>query len=164
MNTKSDSLIIYHDGSARPNKRKKGLVMRSCIVAIEDNTATVIERQEGFGDSLTAEWKALFSALEYAISKDISDIQVYGDSQAVIMMALGYSKTNTEQMTICRETYLDLASQLNSIEFFWVKRDINLAGRFLDSGNGDYFKSGLSSLHNIDDIVVNPVEVPVPNF
>jgi ribonuclease HI len=80
------------------------------------------------GSSHVAEWKALLHALEIAAEFGLKDVQLLGDSKAVIDQANERQKCRSETSLRWREAYRDKVRSFRQVRLRHIKRTQNLAG------------------------------------
>jgi len=137
---------IYYDGEARPNPGR----MRGALVAIAGDRATVHELDLGQGGSEEAEWASLLAAVRLARKEGWREVEVMGDNQGVTDHANGLGSPKRPGILAAREELDRLAEGFDCLDILHAPRRLNLAGRYLESGDGAEFRMGLALLEGID--------------
>lgn len=88
----------------------------------------------GHGTNNVAEWTALIWAVQYAADRGWSNVEIMGDSKLVINQAIGKYQIKKKELQPYKEAFL-LASQGMTVSLKHVRRDFNLAGRYLQYGS-----------------------------
>lgn len=92
-----------------------------------ETTDQTVEENEYIGEATNnvAEWHGLLAGLRHAQSLEVDTLLVRGDSQLVIRQAKGEYDVNDEGLQPLHEEALDLADNLDQVDFEWVQRDLN---------------------------------------
>jgi len=78
------------------------------------------------------EYYAIIHALQDARGRGYTDIIIYSDSEVVTKQLNGEYRTKAEHLKLLASKVRNLQSRFNSVEYFWISRDINEAGLELD--------------------------------
>ena len=117
---------IYFDGGSVPNPGKM-----SCCVVIGKKIYQEIAFADGTNN--LAEWTAHLWACEIAIKNHHKDVTFYGDSNLVIMQALGKWKVKNKDFIPFKQNFDEMKKEFTSVKLIHVKRDFNLAGHVLEN-------------------------------
>ena len=111
---------LFFDGGCRPNpgQFEAAVVLRGTVHRFDDL---------GQGSSCDAEWLALIAALELAQSLGLSQIELIGDSRAVIAQA-NHAVHSGQAPPGYASTFLAVAAKGPPARIRWIKRTQNLAG------------------------------------
>lgn len=133
---------IYFDGEARPN-RWNGL-NRICVVVVRSQAnerIMLIDEAAGNGDAEKAEWKALIRAAEIAATFQ-GPVAILGDCLVIIDKTRSITSRNKSL-----QRYREIVGGAQ-IDLSWVPRGENLAGRWLEAGDGQYFRNGVAAFED----------------
>jgi ribonuclease HI len=124
-----EKVEVYFDGGIRPHPnggfakcygwviKRDGQVTEGKAMAIDENNV----------GSCAVEFDALILALrdvaQYAGEE--KEIEIHGDSRAVIDMCSGRGKPHSDMLYEKHLIVSELASQLNNLSFSWVPRELN---------------------------------------
>jgi ribonuclease HI len=117
-------LRIFFDGGCRPNPG------RMEVAAVARGVAYV-KRDAGTGDSEQAEWLALLHAVEVARDLGAEEVELLGDSKAVIGQAAGTAKCRSDHVA----AYRAAIAAVPRVRLRHVPRSKNLAGITLAKGH-----------------------------
>lgn len=148
-----DHIKAYFDGGCT-----KFGIMTVCVVIIHQDTAYVHSGIVGRGCSLQAEWTASLNAVY--LSKERlpgCSLELVGDCLAVLETVSGAIAPKNPISIAHQQSFNALMNDLSSVSYDWVRRDNNLAGRFLDGGAGAWFQHGLFMIENVYEIVMLPL-------
>jgi ribonuclease HI len=120
---------IYFDGGCSPNPGQ-----RTAGVVLCTTPKTCLSVNYGYGTNNEAEWLGLLTALVEAKELGYFNIQLIGDSNMVIQQASGKWKVNALNLLPYYNTFLKVKTDFEYISFKWVRRDLNLAGIYLEKG------------------------------
>lgn len=141
------STHIYFDGGC-----SKRHIMEVCVVVLRNGRADFVRTPVGRGDAMQSEWLALLFSVAIASTLGLQNVRLFGDNASVISLAQGYSQSSNS-------LYRNYSARLNtarqsfkSLDMSWVARGSNIAGRYLESGNGQWFRAGLSMLEDIEEV------------
>ena len=140
---------IYFDGEARPSR--KGL-MRACVIYVGGHSADVRDVPTGRGSSEDAEWLAFLMGVELALGMGLRRATFIGDNLGVINAVLGIERPKKPETRWFADRAATLLVDKPAYTARHVRRDLNLAGRFLECGDGPAFRSGLSLLEGADRV------------
>jgi ribonuclease HI len=92
-----------------------------------------------------AEYQALILLLRHLVEREKNDgprkgFLICGDSELVIRQMLGKYRVKKPHLVALHAEAMQLSSRLD-VEFSWVPRDRNLAGRLLESSGGKASRS-----------------------
>ncbi|WP_254601882.1 reverse transcriptase-like protein [Sphingomonas bacterium] len=121
MSGRTGRLRIFFDGGCRPNPG----TMEIAAVA---RGVTDAQRDIGRGDSQEAEWLALLHAVRIAIEIGAEDVELVGDSTAVIRQARGAAKCRDPEMRRHLAAYQAAVATIPRVRLRHVPRSKNLAG------------------------------------
>lgn len=112
---------LEFDGSCKPNPGPAGygFVIETANQTVEENEFI------GEGTNNQAEWQGLLEGLRRARALDVDTLLVRGDSELIIRQAKGEYKVNDEDLQPLHEEALELANNLDRVDFEWVERDLN---------------------------------------
>lgn len=79
------------------------------------------------------EYYAIIHALQDARGRSYTDIVIYSDSEVATKQLNREYKLKAEHLKLLANKVRDLQSRFNSVEFYWISRDINEAGIELDN-------------------------------
>ncbi len=142
---------IYFDGEARPNSTEG--INRVCVVVVRRDRVSIIDERSGHGDSGVAEWKALVKAIETAKLHNLKQVEIIGDSKLVIEGAIRTPSIRKEWESF-RDLYRQLSLTIPDVQLRWVPRDQNLAGRYLEAGDGPHFRNGVTAFEGLTAFTV----------
>ncbi|HET7482850.1 MAG TPA: ribonuclease HI family protein [Actinomycetota bacterium] len=111
---------LHTDGGARGNPGPAGIG----AVLADPNGEVIGEIAQGIGVTTNnvAEYKALIAGLELALAKDVTDLDVYMDSQLVVSQMKGEFK-------IKKETLRPLAIKANGLLRRFARAELHHVGR-----------------------------------
>lgn len=124
----SGRLRIFFDGGCRPNPGP----MEIAAVA---RGITYKRHDVGHGGSEEAEWLALLHAVEIAIALGAEEVELVGDSAAVIHQATGAWKCRDEAMRRHLAAYREAIAAIPRVRLRYTPRSKNLAGIALAKGH-----------------------------
>lgn len=81
-----------------------------------------------------AEYCSVIEGLNYALEFGFREVELVGDSNLVVQQCSGKWKCNAVNLKPLLNEVLRLKKEFRSVKFTWVKRDLNLAGIFLEHG------------------------------
>ncbi|MBA3678244.1 MAG: reverse transcriptase-like protein [Sphingosinicella sp.] len=112
---------IYFDGGRRPNP---GPIETMVVVRGRPD----YRRDCGEGSSHEAEWRALLHAIDIAKQLRLDDVELLGDSKAVVDQVNGRQKCRSAVLRECLETYQREIQVFRRVRLRHIKRTQNLAG------------------------------------
>lgn len=128
-------LIIHTDGAARGNPGPAGIG-----VIIQNDKGEVLHEISGFLGQATnnvAEYTALITALEKAVSLNAQEVQLFTDSELVVKQIKGEYRVKNEGLKPLYQKAKGLIQQLGSFTITHIPREKNkeadrLANRGID--------------------------------
>lgn len=131
-----DKVIIHTDGAARGNPGPAAIG-----ATIKDDTGKLlagISRHIGSTTNNQAEYRAVITAMEKAISLGAKDISVKADSELVVKQLNGQYKVKNAALRPLYQKVVQLTGKLDSFSISYVPRAQNaeadaLANKALDS-------------------------------
>ena len=115
--------ILHTDGGARGNPGPAGIG----VVLKREDGAVIDEIASGIGTATNnvAEYKALIAGLELALSHDVSDLQIYVDSELVVSQVEGRWKIKNERLRALAGKATSLMRRFDSVAIEHVPRSLN---------------------------------------
>jgi ribonuclease HI len=114
---------LFTDGGARGNPGPAGIG-----VVLRDGAGEVIgEIAEGIGETTNnvAEYSALIAGLELALSKGVTEIEVFMDSELVISQLKGEWKIKNDRLRILAVKARALLERFQPYSLSHVRRELN---------------------------------------
>ena len=111
---------IYFDGGAAPNPGPMH------IAVIIGNKA--YDEKLEYGTNNVAEWTALIWAMQLAISQNIFDVEIYGDSTLIVKQANGEWKIKQQEFKLFKIEFDNLKKKFTNFSLQYKPRNENLAG------------------------------------
>ena len=132
---------LFTDGGARGNPGPAGIG-----VVLRDGSGQVIgEIAEGIGEATNnvAEYSALIAGLELALSKGVTDVEVFMDSELVISQLKGEWKIKNDRLRTLAVKARALLNRFGSHRLEHVRREMNsdadkLANQGMDAAMLDH--------------------------
>lgn len=121
-------LRVFFDGGCRPNPGP-------IEIAAVARGVTYRKSNVGIGGSEEAEWLALLHAVEIARELGAENIELLGDSRAVIDQATGAAKCRGARAQQCLAAYRAAIGDIPRVRLRHVSRSKNLAGIALAKGH-----------------------------
>ena len=115
--------VLHTDGGARGNPGPAGIG-----VVLRDEHGDVIgEIAEGIGDATNniAEYSALIAGLELAISKGVSELDIYMDSQLLVSQLKGEWKIKNDRLRHLAVKARSLLGRFESYSLNHIRRELN---------------------------------------
>jgi len=114
---------LYIDGGARGNPGPGGIG----VVIIDESGKTIYELSKYIGSCTNneAEYVAMWTGLQVAISKEIKKISVFTDSELVAKQLLGDYKVKNERLKKLHERVKNLVPSFEQISFTHIRREKN---------------------------------------
>ena len=117
-------ITAYFDGGARSNPGPAGYG-----VYIVDDQGTVLAELHGalgIATNNIAEYRALITALQWAVDHDVTELTVKGDSLLIIEQMRGNYKVKNEGLRPLYHQARMLVMQIGNVRFEHVRRDLNV--------------------------------------
>lgn len=114
---------LHTDGGARGNPGPAGI---GVVLANEDGEV-IAEIARGIGQATNnvAEYAALIAGLELALSRDVTDVDIYVDSELVVSQLLGKWKIKKDTLRPLAVKARGLMDRFESFTISHVKRELN---------------------------------------
>jgi ribonuclease HI len=114
---------LHTDGGARGNPGPAGIG-----VVLKDESGEVIgEIAQGIGDATNniAEYSAVIAGLELALTKGVTDVEVFMDSQLVVSQLKGEWKIKNDRLRHLAVKARSLLGRFDSHRLTHVRRELN---------------------------------------
>lgn len=114
---------LHTDGGARGNPGPAGI---GVVLAAEDGEV-IAEIAQGIGEATNniAEYAALIAGLELALSKGVTHVDIYVDSELVVSQLLGKWKIKKDTLRPLAVEARALMNRFESFTISHVKRELN---------------------------------------
>lgn len=115
--------VLHADGGARGNPGPAGIG-----VVLENDSGEVVERIGrgiGVATNNVAEYQALISGLELALTRGVTEIQVFLDSELVVSQVKGEWKIKKDSLRTLAARASSLLQQFDSFTIAHVPREKN---------------------------------------
>lgn len=122
IETKQCEYVLNFDGASRGNPGPAGI---GAVIFHEGKEIWATCQYIGKKTNNQSEYSALILGLKDAISKDIKQLQVYGDSQLVINQINGQYKVRNPLLQELYQEVQGLKTQFEYIEFTHIYREFN---------------------------------------
>jgi ribonuclease HI len=133
----TDKIIIYTDGAARgnPGPAAIGVVLKDII----GNTITTVCRTLGVRTNNQAEYTAVITGLEKALSLGAKQVVLKSDSELVVKQLMGLYKVKNADLREMYQKVIALAGRLEKFSAVNIPREQNkqadaLCNKALDGG------------------------------
>ena len=137
MSSLSQPVSIYVDGASRGNPGDSGI---GILFRDTDDNFKEFKKYIGIGTNNNAEYTALITALEIAISEKFNDINVYTDSQLVANQINGSWKVKDADIKILFEKAKGLIKNFSHFTIIHIRRENNSqADRLANEAINEYF-------------------------
>ena len=113
----------WFDGAAEPNPGQRGI---GAVLKGPAGERIEISENIGYGSNNEAEYSALIAVLDAAIKAKVQKLDVFGDSQLVIMQVSGQWKINTKTLVPLCQSARKLKGQISKVTLKWIRREKNL--------------------------------------
>lgn len=113
---------LYFDGGIRKGGSSYGIVLYQQEKIILKTGGLIPNRE----DSNLAEYCALIIGLSRALSLGVREIDVYGDSQNIILQMQKGKGLKGAEYKICYNIIREMMKQFNVVNFHWVPRVNNI--------------------------------------
>jgi ribonuclease HI len=113
---------LYFDGCSKGNPGISGI---GVVLYKDGDVSWELSKFIGKATNNVSEYTALINGLEYALSQNILNLDVFGDSMIVINQMKGIYKVKSENLTELYNRALTLSKQFEEITFKHVYRDKN---------------------------------------
>jgi len=115
--------ILFTDGGARgnPGNSGSGCVLFTIDYKLIDFDAKFL----GIKTNNQAEYMALINGLELALNHQISELNIFMDSELIVKQLKGEYKVKDEKMILLKKSVDNLFTKFKSIEIKHVKREKN---------------------------------------
>ena len=117
-----DQLVIYCDGGARGNP---GLAAIGVVVERERKVVHTIKQRIGETTNNQAEYRAVYTGLDYCLSAGAKQVEVYGDSELIINQLRGEYKIKNKELAPWFIKIQSLANQIGRVSFNYIPREKN---------------------------------------
>jgi ribonuclease HI len=129
--------ILHTDGGARGNPGPAGI---GVVLIPAGGPAREVARSIGETTNNVAEYKALIAGLELALENDISEIEIFVDSELVAAQVKGLWKIKNDRLRALASKAQSLMSRFDSASIAHVRRHLNaradeLANEAMDEGS-----------------------------
>lgn len=118
----ADAWQAWFDGSASPNP---GPCRIACVLQGPQGQRFTHAVAIGYGDSSTAEYRALIAALELGLEQGVRSLHIFGDSRVVIDDALGPEQAAAPVLHVYRQQARALMAQFSAVSLRWIPRHKN---------------------------------------
>ena len=137
LSTLSEPINIYIDGASRGNPGESGI---GILFKDTNDNSEEFKKYIGIGTNNNAEYTALISALEIALSKGLKDINVYTDSQLVANQIKGSWKVKDSDIRLLFDKAKSLIFNFSSFSITHISRENNSeADRLANEAINEYF-------------------------
>jgi ribonuclease HI len=128
--------ILHTDGGARGNPGPAGI---GVVLTADGEPAREVARSIGETTNNVAEYKALIAGLELALESDISEIEVFVDSELVVAQVKGLWKIKNDRLRALASKAQSLLNRFDDASITHVRRHLNaradeLANEAMDQG------------------------------
>lgn len=115
--------ILHTDGGARGNPGPAGIG----VVLTTEEGEVIGEVAQGIGEATNnvAEYTALITGLELALSKDVTHVDIYLDSELVVSQLLGKWKIKKDTLRPLAVKARALMNRFESFTISHVRRELN---------------------------------------
>lgn len=130
-------IIAYTDGGARGNPGPAGYGVR--IESEDGGVLAELSASIGVSTNNVAEYHGLIAALEWAVAHKHPRVRVRSDSELLVRQMRGEYKVKHPNLRPLHREATRLATELQSVVFEHVRRDLNreadrLANKAIDKG------------------------------
>lgn len=119
-----EPLTVYCDGCAEPNPGSQGI---GVVFKQADITIATIAEYIGQGTNNIAEYRAVVTALKYAVMQGWQIQAVYTDSNLVINQVTGNWRINKSEFSRLSDEIKNLCKQVGNPRILWVRSEDNPA-------------------------------------
>ena len=91
----------------------------------DDREIDRLSKPCGLGTNNEAEWRGLLALLDMALTNNVRELEVYGDSMLVIMQAKRKWRIKTEHLFPYMEWLKHLEQHFDRLTFHWIPRAQN---------------------------------------
>lgn len=141
--------VLHTDGGARGNPGPAGI---GVVLTRRGRPAEEVARYIGEATNNIAEYQALIAGLELALSKGISELEIYVDSELVAAQVEGRWKIKNDRLRALAGKAQSLMSKFETVSINHVRRHLNsradeLANDAMDAGTvGDGARLGAGAM------------------
>jgi ribonuclease HI len=119
----SKKALIFTDGGAEPNPGPGGIGV--VIRDRQGETVTTISRSVGRVTNNQAEYMAVITALEKALSLGFDEVEMRADSELIVRQINGRYKVRNSNLKPLYQKVVQLKGQLNSFTITHIPRNLN---------------------------------------
>jgi ribonuclease HI len=114
--------ILHTDGGARGNPGPAGI---GVVLEAEGDSTREMAEPIGEATNHVAEYRALIAGLELALACDISEIEIYVDSELVVAQIEGRWKIKNDRLRALSSKARALMGKFQSVSIAHVRRHLN---------------------------------------
>ena len=115
--------ILHTDGGARGNPGPAGIGV--VLTGLKGQPTRELAEPIGEATNNVAEYRALIAGLELALANDISEIEVYVDSELVVAQLEGRWKIKNDRLRALSSKARSLMAKFDSASIAHVRRHLN---------------------------------------
>jgi ribonuclease HI len=138
--------VLHTDGGARGNPGPAGI---GVVLVPEEGTARELARSIGEATNNVAEYHALIAGLELALDSDVTDIEIYVDSELVVSQVQGLWKIKNDRLRALAGKAQGLMGKFRSASITHVRRHLNSRADELANQAMDEAASSLGEPGNV---------------